>query len=141
MLIALLLALGVDLIVIVAFVAVVVGHKRRLLSRPGTFRGAARVVSGEIDGLRPKWNRGAGRWVHGVLIWTRGPLFFRTELLPTDAALEQRPAGPDEVKRLGDHPSVVKLAAGPATLEVAAAGESATLLLGPHDPSVDAQVS
>ena len=138
MLIALLLALGVDLIVVVAFVALVVVHKRRLMGRPGAFRGAIRVTSGEVDGLRSTWSRGAGRWVHDVLVWTKAPLFFRTELLPTDDMEEQRPAGNAEVKRLGDHPLVIRLKAGHATLEVAAADDHRELLVGPYRPSSNA---
>jgi hypothetical protein len=62
MLIALLLALGVDLIVVVAFAALVGAHKRRVLGRPDAFRGAIRVTSGEVDGRdrRGVVGRGAG---------------------------------------------------------------------------------
>ena len=62
MLIALLALLGVDLIAIVAFVAFVLTRKRWVKRQPGAFRGALRVSDGEIDGLRPRWTRGYGRW-------------------------------------------------------------------------------
>jgi hypothetical protein len=46
---------------------------------------------------------------------------------------EQRPAGPNEVKRLGDHPVVVRVRAGNATAEVAARDDDSELLLGPYN--------
>ena len=139
MLIALLAVLGVDLIVIVALVVFVVAHKRWVMGRPGAFPGVIRVASGDVDGLRPTWSRGAGRWVRDVLVWTKAPLLFRTESLPTDGVEEQRPAGNDEVKRLGDHPVVIRLTAGRATVEVAAADDHRDLLVGPYHPSGNAQ--
>ena len=140
MLIALLIALGVNLIVIVAFVALVVLHKRWVMRRPAAFRGAVRVASGEVDGLRSEWSRGVGRWVNDVLVWTKGPLLFRTESLPTDGVEEERTAGKDEVKRLGDHPVVIRLTVGPATLDVAAPGDDRELLVGPYPRPANAPV-
>ena len=49
MLIALLLALGVDLIVVVAFAAAVIGRRQWLKRQPDEFAGAIRVSSGEVD--------------------------------------------------------------------------------------------
>ena len=93
MLIALLAVLGVDLIVVVALLALVLSRKRWVMRQPGAFRGAIRLTSGEIDGLRPKWGRGYGRWVRDVLVWTKAPLLFRNELIPTDGVDEQHPVG------------------------------------------------
>jgi hypothetical protein len=67
MLIALLAVLGVDLIVIVVFLGVVLS-RRRWVRQPDTFKGAIRVVDGEVSGLGPKWQRGSGRWVRDVLV-------------------------------------------------------------------------
>jgi hypothetical protein len=106
MLIALLAVLGVDLIVIVVLLAFVLSRKRWVTRQPGAFRGAIRVTSGDIHGVRPRWGRGYGRWVRDVLVWTKGPFLFRNELVASDGLDEQRPASPDEVKRLGDHPVV-----------------------------------
>jgi hypothetical protein len=108
MLIALLAVLGVDLIVIVVLLVLVLSRKRWVKRQPGAFRGAIRVAGGEIDGLRPKWGRGYGRWVRDVLVWTKGPFLFRNELVASDGLDEQRPARPDEVKRLGDQPVVTR---------------------------------
>jgi hypothetical protein len=82
MLIALLAVLGLDLIVLVAFVAVVITRKRWVKHQPGAFRGPIRVASGEGDGLRPKWGRGSGHWVRDILVWTKAPFLFRNELVP-----------------------------------------------------------
>jgi hypothetical protein len=132
MLIALLAVLGVDLIVLVAFAALVLGRKRWVKRQPDVFRGAIRVASGEIDGLGPKWRRGYGRWVRDVLVWTKAPFLFRNELVAADGVGEQHPAEPDELKRLGDHPTLIRVTAGEATVAIAAAGEDAELLLRPY---------
>jgi hypothetical protein len=121
MLIALLALLGVNLIVLIAFAVFVFTRKRWIKRQPGAFHGAIRVKGGKVDGLKPKWRRGYGRWVRDILVWTKGPFLFRNELVPADALDEQRPARPDEVKRLGDHPTVIRVRAGKATVEVAAA--------------------
>jgi Protein of unknown function (DUF2550) len=131
MLIALLALLGVNLIVIVVLLAFVLARKRWVKRRPGAFRGAIRVADGKVDGLKPKWRRGYGHWVRDVLVWTKGPFLFRNELLPADGLDDQRPARPDALKRLGDHPTVIRLRTGTAIAEVAAHGEDADLLPGP----------
>jgi hypothetical protein len=138
MLIALLALLGVNLIVIVVLLASVLSRKRWVMKQPGAFRGAIRVAGGEIDGLRPKWGRGYGHWVRDILVWTKGPFLFRNELVPADALGGQRPARTDEVKRLGDHPGVIRVTAGGATVEVAAKAEDIELLLGPYREPADA---
>ena len=140
MLIALLAVLGVDLTVLVAFAALVLARKRWVRRQPGAFRGAIRIASGEIDGLGPKWRRGYGRWVRDVLVWTKAPFLFRNELVAADGVGEQHPAEPDELKRLGDHPTVVSVRAGAATVEIAAEGEHAEFLLGPDRTPVDVTV-
>src|SRR3954464_15928214 len=117
MLIALLAVLGVDLAVIVVLLAFVLSRKRWVKRQPGSFRGVIRVSSGEVDGLRPKWGRGYGRWVRDVLVWTKAPFLFRNELVAVDGLDERRSARADEVKRLGDHPVVIRLRCGTATFE------------------------
>src|SRR3954464_9935900 len=134
MLIALLALLGVDLAVVAVLLAFVLSCKRWVTRQPGSFRGAIRVADGEIDGLRPKWGRGYGRWVSDVLVWTKAPFLFRNELVAPDALDRQRPAGADEVKRLGDHPLILQLSSGSATVEVASHDDERELLLGPYGP-------
>jgi hypothetical protein len=85
MLIALLAVLGVDLVVIVAFLAAAL-HRRRWIGRQaGAFKGAIRVVHGEVPGLTAKWRRGYGRWIRDILVWYKPPLLFRSEHVPADA--------------------------------------------------------
>jgi hypothetical protein len=140
-LIALLAILGVNLIVIVVLLAFVVSRKRWVMRQPGSFRGVIRVSSGEVDGLRAKWGRGYGRWVRDVLVWTKAPFFFRNELVPADGLDQQRPAGSDEVKRLGDQPVVVQIRVGSAMVEVVAPDDELERLLGPYGAPVDAPVA
>jgi hypothetical protein len=63
--IASLIALGVDLVVVVAAAVLVMGRRRWLKRQPGEFAGAIRVP-GEVGGLSPEWKRGSGRWVRGI---------------------------------------------------------------------------
>jgi hypothetical protein len=140
MLIALLAVLGVDLIVLVAFAALVFTRKRWVTRQPEAFRGAIRVTGGKVDGLEPKWRRGYGRWARDVFVWTKGPFLFRNELVPADGIDERRPAHHDEVKRLGEHPTVVRIRTSGATVEVAAHREDAELLVGPYRKPAGAAV-
>jgi hypothetical protein len=75
MLIALLAVLGVNLWVIVVLLAVVLTRKRWVSHQPGAFRGAIRVIEGDVPGLKAKWRRGYGRWVRTFLSGQRH-LFF-----------------------------------------------------------------
>jgi hypothetical protein len=119
MLIALLIALGVDLIVVVVFAAFVLVRRQWLERQPGEFAGAIRVSSGDIDGLGPKRKHGSSRWVRDVLVWSKAPLMFRNELVPVDRLCGEHPAHAGGVKRLGGKPVVIKFASGTAKIEVA----------------------
>src|SRR5215212_7424782 len=139
MLIALLAVLGVNLIVIAVILAFVLSRKRWVKRQAGSFHGLIRVSSGEVEGFRAKWERGYGRWVRDVLVWTKAPCFFRNELVPADSLDKQRQAaGYEEVKRLGDHPTVIRIKVGNATAELAAHEDERALLLGPFGRPVDA---
>lgn len=131
MLIALLLVLGVDLVVVVAFATLVLGRRRWLKKQPGEFSGAIRVAGGTVAGLGPTWNRGSGRWVRDVLVWSKAPFMFRQELIPVDHLSGERRARAGEAKRLGDAPIIVTLACADATLEVAARAEDRAVVTGP----------
>jgi hypothetical protein len=133
MLTALLVVLGVDLSVIVALLAIVLTRKRWVSHQPGAFKGAIRVVEGDVPGLKPKWKRGYGRWVRDILVWTKAPLLFRNDLVPADGlAGEPRDAKPGEVRRLGKHPAVVQLVVdGGGRIEVAASANGRERAPGP----------
>jgi hypothetical protein len=139
-LIALLAVLGVDLVVLIAFAALVLGRRRWLKRQPGEFVGAVRLSSGDIDGLKPKWKRGSGRWVRDVFVWSSGPLMLRNSLLPVDRLLSQQPANAGDVRRLGDTPVIIEFAIGDATITVAARHEHRALAVGPFAASADPTV-
>jgi hypothetical protein len=131
MLIALLAVLGVDIIVVVAFAGLVLGRRRWLKRQPGEFSGAIRLASGDLDGLAPSWKRGSGRWVRDVLVWSKAPFMFRTELIPVDRVSGERQAKPGEGKRLGDKPVVIEFASDGATVEVVSRAEDRALVTRP----------
>ena len=58
MLIALLAVFGVDLIVIVVLLGVILARRRWVGRQPDAFKGAIRIVEGEVPGLGRKWKRG-----------------------------------------------------------------------------------
>ena len=138
MLIALLVALGVDLVVIVALAVIMLGRRRWLERQPGEFAGAIRVTSGDVPGLSSKWTRGSGRWVRDVLAWNHGTFRFRTSHIAVDHISGERSAGAGELKRLGDAPIVVDLCAGDAAIEVAARAESRARVAGLFVPRAGA---
>jgi hypothetical protein len=135
MLIALLVVLGVNLIVVAAFVALVLGRKRWLKRQPGAFAGAIRVSSGDIDGLKLKWKRGSGRWVRDVFVWSKAPLMYRNVELPGDHLVRERQAQAGELKRLGEKPVVIEFESDSARIEVAAKAEYRALVAGPLTPA------
>ena len=126
MVIALLAVLGVDLIVIVVLLGVMLTRRRWVSHQPDAFKGAIRVVDGAVAGLGSKWQRGYGRWVRDVLVWTKAPFLLRNELVAVDGLGDAvRAAEPGEVKRLGSDPVIVPLAAdGGARVEVATAADN-----------------
>ena len=130
MLIALLAVLGVDLIVLIALAAFVLGRKRWVKRQPGAFAGAIRVTSGEIDGLGAKWKRGFGHWVRDVLVWNKAPLLLTNQLAAVDRISEERQANDGEVKRLGDKPIIIAFAADGADIEIATKPEQRDLVIG-----------
>ena len=130
MLIALLAVLGVDLIVIVIFAALVMGRRRWLKKQTGEFFGTVRVTRGDVHGLKSKWKRGSGRWVREVFVWSKGPFLYRDYLVPVDSVAGERPARPGDVTRLGDEPVVMGFASGDAVIEVAAKTEDRDRVVG-----------
>lgn len=54
------------------------------------------------------------------------------ELIAVDGLVERRLADPDEVNRLGKRPTLIRVSAGGATVEVVADEEHAEQLLGPY---------
>ena len=78
-------------------------------------------------GLKPRWTSGYGRWVGNVLVWTKGPLLFRTQVVQIDRLFGER--RPDELKWLGDAPVAVEFECGAVRVEVAAKAEDRALVV------------
>jgi len=123
MLIALLAVLGVDLVVVVLFLAAVLPRRRWVSRQPGAFKGAIRVDDGQVPGFAAKWRCGYGRWVRDVLVWEKAPFLFRGTIILVDAPAGQpRAAASDEVRRLGKHVVVAPMAVeGGARIDLATA--------------------
>lgn len=131
MLIALLIALGVNLAVVIALASLVIGRRRWLKRQPGTFTGAIRVSVGDVEGLSSHWKRGTGRWVRDVLVWSQAPFMYQNDLIPIDGSAGRRVAADGEIKRIGHSPTVVQLASGDANIEVATPAQTVSLATGP----------
>ena len=128
------------LIALLALIAGVLSRKRWITRQPGAFRGAVRIVDGEVPGLDVKWKRGYGRWVKEILVWTKAPFLFRNELVVADSLIAgARPAKQGEVKRLGKHPIVLTVAVeGGARIELASA-DGPDRALGPFAATSDTE--
>ena len=131
MLIALLIALGVNIAVIIFLASLVIGRRRWLKHQPGTFTGAIRASEGDVEGLSSQWKRGTGRWVRDVLVWSQAPFMYRNDLVPIDGIAGRRMAADGEIKRIRDTPRVVALESGDATIEVATPAQTEGLAVGP----------
>ena len=59
-------------------------RKRWISHQRGAVKGAIRIVDGDVHGLSMRWQRGYGRWVRDVLVWTKAPFLFRNELVVAD---------------------------------------------------------
>ena len=138
MVIALLAVLGVDLIVIAVILAGVLGRRRWVSRQPGAFRGTAQVVDGRVPHLGSKARTGYGRWVRDVLVWTPAPFFLRNTFAAVDTVEgHHQPTG--KVRRLGDNPRVITLAAGGAGIDITVRAEDVALVTSafPSDTKLD----
>ena len=110
------------------------GRRRWLSRQDDAFKGAIRVIDGDVEGLGPKWKRGYGRWVRELLVWTKGPLFLSNQFVAVDGlAGEIRAAAPAEIKRLGSAPPIIALKIdGGGHVEIATNAESESTALGPY---------
>ncbi len=125
---AILAALGVPLWLCAIGIFMLLFNNRRLRKRYGNVPVRVRRPG------KKRWTRGHAIWVSDVFAWRGSPAAWNEELLWVRAATP-RAADPEERKklhRLGDEPAIAKLEAADAeTVEVAAAPEQASALLGP----------
>jgi Protein of unknown function (DUF2550) len=129
MIIAVLVALGVSLWVVVALVGLMVHRRRWLQRQPGAFPCAIRSVKGDtprVGGRR--WRRGWGRRYDGLLAWDPMPTLVGSSLLDVIDVVDSRPAHAGEIRRMGDQPMILELAlAGGGTVALAVRAEHAAL--------------
>jgi hypothetical protein len=129
MVIALLVALGVSLWVVVALVGLMVLRRRWLQRQPGAFPCAIRNLEGDtprVGGRR--WRRGWGRRYEGLLAWDPMPTLVGSSLLEVIDVVGSRTAAAGEIRRMGDRPVIVELAlAGGGTVALALRAEHAAL--------------
>lgn len=130
---AILAALGVPLWLCALGIFTVILQNRKLRKRYGDI--AVRVRRPE----KKRWTRGHAIWVSDVFAWRGSPAAWNEDLLQVSSAT-LRAADPEErnkLHRLGAEPAIATLAVAEGeTLEVAAAPEQRSALLGPFGPIV-----
>lgn len=109
---ALLALLGVPVWLVIGMLTGALYSRHRYRQQPDVFRCAGRVHSGSVDPFAQDWGRAPvyGRWVHDVLVLSRGLALVRVIAVPVDAVV----GGPEEVSHdpprgLGDDPVAVTL--------------------------------
>jgi hypothetical protein len=130
----LLAALGVPVWLIVGALTGALLSRRASKSAPGVFRAKLRVTSGAARGLKPTWARmpAYAAWVHDVLIVHQGLALVRSTALPVRSAADVKAAPQDDVKGLGDNPTLLTLTLdNGAVVELAAPAEARELMVGP----------
>ena len=103
--------LGVPLWMLVGMLILIFWNSNRVKKQPGTFPLKVIHETGSDSGEETKWPRRVNyaQWVHDVLIVRKGPGLMLT--IPYGIkGVEGSPqdADPDEVKKLGDHPVVIR---------------------------------
>ena len=125
---AILAALGVPLWLCAIGIFMLLFNNRRLRKRYGDVPVRVRRPG------KKRWTRGHAIWVSDVFAWRGSPAAWNEELLWVSVATP-RAAAPEERKklqRLGDELAIATLAAADGEIvEVAAAPEQASALLGP----------
>jgi hypothetical protein len=131
MVIALLIALGVSLWVVLALVALMVLRRRWLKRQPGAFPCAMRSVHGDTSRVgRRRWRRGWCRRSDDLLAWDPMPTLVGSSLLEVVDVGEPLAAEAGTIRRMGDRPVIVEIAlAGGDTVALALRAEHAALAL------------
>ena len=125
---AILAALGVPLWLCAIGIGMLLFHNRRLRKRYGDVPVRVRAPR------KKRWTRGHGIWVSDVFAWRGSPAAWSEELLWVSDATARAASREERKKlhRLGDEPAIATfVAADGETVEVAAAPEQASALLGP----------
>lgn len=138
----LLAVLGVPVWLVVGMLLGAFYSRHRYRQDPAVFRGNCRVIDGRVDALDDSWGRTPVyvRWVHDVLLITRGLALVRVLAIPVaDLVDGPAPVGQDGLRRLGAAPVAVRLRTDDgATIELATAADDHENLLGPFVSSTPA---
>ena len=107
-----LVLLGVPLWMLAGMLILIFWNSKRVKKQPGSFPVKVRHETDPDSNEKSKWPRGVSyaQWVHDVLILRKGPGLMLT--IPYGIkGVEGSPqdADPDEVKKLGDHPIVIRV--------------------------------
>jgi len=130
-------ALGVPLWLVLGWLAGGVWHRHDVQKNlPNVFKMKARVVEGTYRHLDGNFSRTAAIaiWAHDILILEKGLLLARNlHFAVADALQAPQPIDPKQVKKgLGDQPVTMQFKLDNGTIvEIAVAGETATLARGP----------
>lgn len=125
---AILAAIGVPLWLCAIGIGMLLFNNRRLRTRYGDVPVRVRRPG------KKRWTRGHGIWVSDVFAWRGSPAAWSEELLWVSDATARAASREERKKlhRLGDEPAIATfVAADGETVEVAAAPEQASALLGP----------
>lgn len=144
--VAVLVVLGVELWIIGMVLALMLWNRTRVVRKtPGIFACKLRAAKGDVPGLRGKFGPlpSYAHWVHDVLVAKSGLGLVRTAALPVaGVASAAHAVEPSEAKRLGERPQLVGLRLdGDAVVEVAAAEDDASKLVGPFSARTEVTAS
>jgi hypothetical protein len=119
--------------------AVMLWSRSRFKKQDGVFPTKMRLESGSAPGIGKKWPpmSSFALWVHDVLLVHKGLGLMSTSPLGV-AAVEASAEGvdPEEVKRLGENPVILRFRLdNGAVLQVAAPGDALELAQGPFSTS------
>ena len=126
---AALAALGVPLWVIALALLSLLWKRRQVAKLPDVFSGRARVVSGELTGLKKKFRSVQLRWVHDVLVVYAG--MGRTTVLPLAVARVDHGFRAEDVKHVDDARVLALRLDGDAAVEIAIPAGGETAAAGP----------
>jgi hypothetical protein len=132
---ALLAILGVPIWLVLGALGFALYNRHRFKNAPGTFRLKLRKESGTYEGIGDKWPKPSSYalWVHDVLLVHKG-----LGLVPTTAigmaAMESsgQSADPEEVKGLGDNPTILRFRLDDESIiQMAVPGDAREIAQGP----------
>lgn len=138
MLWATLALLGVPVWLVVGGLAVMLWSRSRFKKQDGVFATKLRLKPGSAPGVGKKWPpmSSFAMWVHDVLMVHKGLGLMNTSPLGVAGAEGSADVDPEEVKRLGENPVILRFQLdNGAVLQMAASGAVLELAQGPFSIS------